>query len=124
MKKNIIFICLTFVICASSYAQEGISIREITVNYNEKGISDGSFTVTFRDNNVRYLSDDHPNNFTWYLSYKGKRVSDYYYSTARSMSSFKVKAVAWPDEVPKGNEKYVTAQLGKEPVRKDRRDDD
>jgi hypothetical protein len=70
------------------------------------------------------LGDDHPNNFTWYLSYSGNRVSDYYYSTATSMSAFTKTAIAWPGKVPKGHEKYVTAQLGKEPAKKDRRDDD
>lgn len=116
--------CLLFNFITIVSAQDGISINGIKVNVDQNGVSDGTYNVTFRDNTVRYLGDDHPNNFTWYLSYKGKRVSDYYYNSATSMSSFSIKAVAWPNEVPKGNEKFVTAQLGKEPAKKDRRDDD
>ena len=114
--------CLIFGLSTIVSAQNGISINKIEVNVDKNGIPDGSYSVTFRDNTVRYLGQDYPNNFTWYLSYKGKRVSDYYHSTATSMSSFTVKAVAWPDEIPKGNEKFVTAQLGKEPTKNDRRD--
>lgn len=124
MSKKMILLSLLFVINIVAFSQDGISIKKNEVNVDKNGVHDGSYSVTFRDNTVRYLSDDHPNNFTWHLSYKGKRVSDYYYSTATSMSSFSVKAVAWPDIIPKGHEKYVTAQLGKEPAKKDRRDDD
>lgn len=124
MKRLFLTLYLTLFVGTCLFAQEGISVREITPNQDDKGVLDGTYTVKFRDNTVRYLGDDHPNNFTWYLSYKGKRVSDYYYSTATSMSVFSVKAVAWPDAVHKGYEKYVTAQLGKEPPKRDRRDDD
>lgn len=62
--------------------------------------------------------------FVWYLSYKGKRVSDYCYSSSNGHWRFSKKHRAWPDEVPIGKEKYVTVQLGKEPARQDYRDDE
>lgn len=124
MKQFFLILYLTLFSGTYLFAQEGISILEITPNKDDKGIIDDSYTVKFRDNTIRYLGDDHPNNFTWYLSYKGKKVSDYYYSTATSMRVFSVIAFVWPNVVPKGNEKYVTAQLGKELLKKDRRDDD
>lgn len=87
--------------------------------------SDGSYLVVTAPTSK-------PSSFEWYLSYKGKRVSDYYKSVFLRESVFadaitwsqSVKVWAWPDEVPVGHEKYVTVQLGREPRVKDRRDDD
>jgi hypothetical protein len=122
MKTVIAFLGLFFAVSMLASAQDNIEVRSIEVNKDIHGVPNGSYKVSFRDNTVRYLYEDYPNNFTWYLSYKGKRVSDYYYSTATSMSTFSKTALTWPDAVPAGHEKYVTAQLGKEPAKKDRRD--
>lgn len=117
----VLFVSLFVVAIAQN---NNFEVREIKVNVDEKGVPDGTYSVNMRDGTTRYINDSGwENNVTWYLSYKGKRVSDYYHSVARSMSWFTVKSVAWPNEVPKGHEKYVTVQFGKEPEKKDRRDD-
>ena len=61
--------------------------------------------------------------FDWYLSYKGKRVSDYYSSTIRCRKTEQRTVRCWPDEVPRGYESYVTVQFGREQAPRDRRDD-
>ena len=106
-------------------AQSNISIVNIEVN-KENGVPNGAYSVRFfNSDNDGLLLGQTPSYTvaTWYLSYKGKRVSDYY-TTSVGYGRVYATALAWPDEIPKGNERYVTAQLGKEPAKKDRRDDD
>jgi len=105
-----------------AFSRSSISVVEISANVDKNGVHDGSYSVKFRDNDNVYISDYNSTQFTWYLSYKGKRISDYVNSSSSGNRNFSVTAFAWPGEVPKGNEKYVIAQLGKEPVKKDRRD--
>lgn len=100
----------------------GVEVRTITP------LSDGSYSVTLFNSNyndpydgVSYRTSY---SFCWYLLYKGKRISDYYQSTIRCRASDKKNVWAWLDEVPKGYEKYVSVQLGREAVRRDSRDDD
>ena len=97
-------------------SEKGIVVQSTTVN------SDKSITATFFNRNNKDFTTDYNSTkyiytFKWYLSYKGKRVSDYYteYIPCQQMASRTV--YIWPDEVPKGNEKYVTVQLGLEPDR-------
>ncbi len=134
MKKIIAFFLFTgMVICASAQyvpiniiraedvtinSKEGIVVQGTTVN------QDRSITVTFM--NANYDQDNERNTYTfeWYLSYKGKRVSDYYTEAVRCRRTKNRTVDFWPDEVPKGYEKYVTVQLGREPRKRDPRDDD
>lgn len=97
---------------------EGISVYSITPNWGN------SYTVVLSNNNRCNQGEITNYNFEWYLSYKGKRVSDYYQATIRCNDSSTKSVYAWPDEVPTGNERYVTVQLGREPAKKDPRDDD
>lgn len=100
-------------------SHSGIEVSSITPQ------SDGSYLVTLYNTNHHDDGNTRTSyHFTWYLSYKGKRVSDYYANTISCRKSASVTAYAWPGYVPRGNERYVTAQLGKEPRPKDRRDDD
>ncbi len=119
MKKIISLIIAIFAVF-TLYAQSDISVSRIERN------TDGSYKVYFVDNSNVYLSDHNETAFTWYLSYKGKRVSDYFHSNSNGGRNFWRTGFAWPDEVPVGHEKYVTAQVGEEPrtIYKDRRDDD
>ena len=131
MKKILLLMCLLFNFITIVSAQyEGIS-SDIKVNVDEKGVPDGTYKVSFVN------SKNEQKSFVCYLSYSGKRVSDYYNCVVSgggaqyrggSMSWYPGESsknmFAWPNTVPKGHEKYVTAQLGKEPVKKDRRDDD
>lgn len=103
-------------------SHSGIVVQTITPQSN------GSYSVTLFNTNyndpydgVSYRTSY---SFAWYLSYKGKRVSDYYQSTIRCRATEQKSVCAWPDEVPKGHEKYVSVQLGSEPVKRDPRDDD
>lgn len=104
-------------------SHEGIIVQETTVN------QDKSITATFKNiNSSNYDSSGEiiTYSFEWYLSYKGKRVSDYYTDALRCGKTTSHTVFIWPGEVPNGNEKYVTVQLGRErkAIKKDRRDDD
>lgn len=99
-------------------SSSGISVNSITTNY------DGSYTVILSNDNGGSLGYVISYSFEWYLSYKGKRVSDYFQETIECGRSSSRTVYCWPDEVPTGNERYVTVQLGREPVKRDRRDDD
>ena len=101
-------------------SHEGIIVKGIVVN------SDKSLTVTFENvNSSNYSSTGTyvTNSFNWYLSYKGKRVSDYYSEAIRCGRESSRTVYYWPGEVPSGYEKYITVQLGKEKAKKDRRDE-
>lgn len=97
---------------------EGINVNSITANY------DGSYSISLGNSNRSNRGEITSYNFEWYLSYKGKRVSDYFQETIRCGQSSSRKVYCWPGEVPSGNERYVTVQLGREPIKRDRRDDD
>ena len=98
-------------------SEKGIAVQSTTVN------SDKSITATFYNRNMDYYSEENNKKykyiyvFKWYLSYKGKRVSDYYTEEIRCQQTASRTVYIWPDEVPSGNEKYVTVQLGLEPQR-------
>lgn len=119
MKKIIFFVIIMFAV-STLYAQVNISVSKIESNV------DGSYKVYFIDNSNIYFSDHNNTKFVWYLSYKGKRISDYFYSNSNGNRNFYCTGFAWPNEIPNGYEKYVTAQIGKKsrPILKDRRDDD
>ena len=97
---------------------EGIGVSLVTPN------GDNSYTVTLVNNNKNEQGEINSYCFEWYLSYKGERVSDYYQETIRCGQSSSRTVYGWPDEVPAGNERYVTVQLGRQPAKKDPRDDD
>lgn len=99
-------------------SKEGILVQGTTIN------SDKSVTVTLYNSNSNRDNERNTYTFEWYLSYKGKRVSDYYTEAVRCKNTANRTVYIWPGEVPDGNEKYVTVQLGREPRKKDPRDDD
>ncbi len=99
-------------------SKEGISVSSITVNQNN------SYTIVLYNNNRGNQGEITSYNFEWYLSYRGERVSDYYQETIRCGQSSSRTIYAWPGEVPYGYEKYVTVQLGRQPAKRDPRDDD
>ena len=101
-------------------SKEGISVSKLIPN------SDKSYTVELSNTNRSAQGEIQSNCFEWYLSYKGKRVSDYFQETIRCGKTSTRQVYCWPGEVPSGYEKYVTVQLGREqvPIIKDRRDDD
>ncbi|MBQ9472822.1 MAG: hypothetical protein IJU81_00265 [Bacteroidales bacterium] len=118
--KSINVIPSTYVTVSS---HDGITVQGTTVN------PDKSLTVTFKNNNSNNYDSSgeiKTYSFEWYLSYKGKRVSDYFTDAIRCGKTDSHTVHLWPGEVPTGYEKYVTVQLGRErkPIQKDRRDND
>lgn len=99
-------------------SKDGISVKSITPNQNN------SYTVVLSNGNRGNQGEITSYSFEWYLSYKGERVSDYYQETVRCGQSSSRTVYAWPGEVPAGNERYVTAQLGRQSAKRDPRDDD
>lgn len=99
-------------------SKEGIVVQSTSVN------TDKSITVTLYNSNSDRDYERNTYTFVWYLSYKGNRVSDYYTEAIRCKRTSSRTVHFWPGEVPNGNEKYVTVQLGREPRKKDPRDDD
>lgn len=87
--------------------------------------ADGSYNVTFyNSNNDGYQYNEYITySFDWYLSYKGKRCSDYYKSAIRERKSGIKQVFVWPGSIPKGNERYVTVQFRSGLEEKDYRDD-
>ena len=99
-------------------SKDGIVVQSTTVN------TDKSVTITLYNSNSNRDNERNTYTFEWYLSYKGKRVSDYFDEAIRCKHTASRTVYIWPGEVPNGNEKYVTVQLGHEPRKKDPRDDD
>lgn len=99
-------------------SKDGIVVQSTTVN------TDKSVTITLYNSNSNRDNERNTYTFEWYLSYKGKRVSDYFNEAIRCKHTASRTVYIWPGEVPNGNEKYVTVQLGHEPRKKDPRDDD
>lgn len=133
-----LFLSLGFCGYAQAYHSINLSSTEYNTHNSSSGIevssityqSDGSYRVILYNTNhndpydgVSYYTSY---NFEWYLSYKGKRVSDYFQSTIRCRKNEDKYVYAWPNEVPRGYEHYVSVQFGREQnmVNKDRRDDD
>lgn len=98
-------------------SHSGIEVRSITPKF------DGSYSVELFNTNYNNGNERATYTFYWYLSYKGKRVSDYNKSAIICRKSQQQTAWAWPGEIPQGYEKYVTVQLGREPAPRDYRDD-
>ena len=98
-------------------SSEGIVVQDVTVN------QDKSLTVTLSNTNRSTSGEVKTYSFEWHLSYRGKRVSDYYTESLRCRKTTSRTVYIWPNSVPAGYEKYVTVQLGREPRKKDRRDD-
>lgn len=132
----IVLLCNCLSVNAQAYKQINISSVEHNTHSSFKGINvdsiqlqrDGSYSIELYNTNyddpydgVSYKTSY---SFEWYLSLCGKRVSDYYKSTIRCRKTEIKRVYAWPGKVPKGQEKYVTVQFGREPIQKDRRDDD
>lgn len=129
-----LFLSLEFCGYAQAYQSIKVSSPEYNTHNSSSGIevrsityqSDGSYRVILYNTNHNdpyyYTSYD----FEWYLSYKGKRVSDYFQSTIRCRKNVDKYVYAWPNEVPQGYERYVSVQFGREQNmgNKDRRDDD
>lgn len=130
--KRIIYFTLSLCFCSLIYGQAYRPITIADVDYvtinSTNGISvdsiiygkDGYYSVYLKNNNYNNSGERNTYTFQWYLSYKGKRVSDHFDAALKCREQKYIKVLCWPDEVPKGNEKYVTVQLGKE---KNRRDD-
>lgn len=98
-----------------------ISVVSITpVEGDENG-----YSIEFRDSqNVNRAVEQYATSFKFYLSYQGKRVSDYQQANSNYKYTFTCKCYAWPGKIPNGHEKYVSVQIGNEPRKKDPRDDD
>lgn len=134
MKKILFSLLLCAISCVTGLAEPQLNIVGPTYSTVESfsGIevstvipqADGSYEVTlYNSNRDGYsYSEIITYSFEWYLSYKGKRCSDYYKSAIREGKKASKKVFAWPGVVPSGNERYVTVQLGREPKARDYRD--
>lgn len=133
-KKIFLVTCLAFFVCfCFAEFPAGITQMSSDVSNMEASINatadENGYVVRFFNNSTTSYSG-HPNEksatrFTWYLSYKEKRVSDYYETLVIFQSAKKVTVYSWPGEVPRGHEKYVIVKFGKEQLAespKDRRD--
>ena len=134
MKKLLLLLCaVSFYAVANAQAYTQIHIQSLEYNTNNSHVgivvnsitpqSGGSYVVELYNANYSDEGCRTSYAFDWYLSYKGKRVSDYYSSTIRCRKTEQRTVRCWPDEVPRGYESYVTVQLGREKAPKDRRDD-
>lgn len=101
-------------------SHQGIIVKSIIVNENK------TLTVIFSNENSSNYNTTGTYvtySFDWYLSYKGKRISDYFTEAIRCGKESSRTVIFWPGEVPDGYEKYISVQLGRELRTKDRRDD-
>ena len=140
MHQKLIYILLllmaTMGVCAqSAYVVPNFRSAERYTSSNMSAISvemispisgdENCYEITFLDSqNVNRAVEQYATSFKFYLSYKGKRISEYQSANSNYKYTFTYKCYAWPVMVPKGNEKYVTVQIGNEPRKKDPRDDD
>ena len=89
-------------------------------------VSGDRFDVELFNSNYNDSNDYTTYTFKWYLSYNGKRVSDYFSERMKCRETEKRSVYAWPNKIPAGHAKYVTVQFGEEPItvnrKKDRRD--
>lgn len=108
---------------ADRYTSSNMSAISVEIITPISGDENG-YEITFRDSqNVDRAVEQYATSFKFYLSYKGKRISDYKLANSNYQYKFTYKCYVWPDMVPKGYEKYVTVQIGDEPKKRDRRDD-
>lgn len=129
-KKIFLVTCLAFFVCfCFADFPPGITRMSSDVSNMEASINatadENGYVVRFFNNSSDLPNETKATRFTWYLSYKGKRVSDYYNTFVIFQSAKKVTVYSWPDEVPRGHEKYVIVKFGKEQLAespKDRRD--
>ncbi len=125
MKKIIVSILFMFLVI-STYGERYIINKHVGIECSSiTPQNDGAYIVCLyntNDNHGYFINEFAYYSFTWYLSYKGQRVSDYYDSVIRCQSREEKTVYAWPGDVPKGYEKYVTVQFEKEAPKKDRRD--
>ena len=127
-----LFFCVFSVFGGSAYQTINIIHPDYVTIKSTQGIvvqsashnPDKSITVVLKNSNVCDYSEIATYTFEWYLSFKGKRISDYYNAAIRCEKSETKTVYFWPDTVKSGNEKYITVQLGREPKKKDPRDDD
>ena len=105
----------------SSTNMNAISVESITpVSGDVNG-----YQIKFCDSqNIDRAVKQYATSFKFYLSYKGKRVSDYKMANSNYQYHFTSTCYTWPNSVPKGYEKYVSVQIGVEQKKKDPRDDD
>lgn len=106
----------------SSTNMQAILVESITPIASDAN----GYEIKFCDSqNVDRAVEQYATAFMFYLSYKGKRVSDYKTANSNYKYRFECTCYAWPGSVPSGYEKYVTVQIGEEPrnIKKDRRDD-
>lgn len=99
-------------------SHQGIIVQSTSIN------ADKSITVVLKNSNICDDSEIATYTFEWYLSFKGKRISDYFNAAVRCNKSETKTVYFWPDTVKAGQEKYITVQLGREPKKRDPRDDD
>ena len=106
---------------STSTDMSAISVESVyPISEDENG-----YSISFIDTqNVNRAVEQYATSFKFYLSYKGKRVSDYKSANSNYQYKFTEKCYTWPGTVPKGHEKYVSVQIGTEPKKKDPRDDD
>jgi len=121
MIKKILLLTGLLISCFNLVAQE-IPTPKIEINKDKFDNPDGTYYVSFYK--TTSCNATGTIEFDFYLSYKGKRVSDHYHMRFCVSGRHGTNAITWPDEVPKGHERYVTVQLGREPAKKDHRDND
>ena len=108
---------------ADRYTSSNMSAISVEIITPISG-DENCYEITFLDSqNVNRAVEQYATSFKFYLSYKGKRISDYKSANSNYQYKFTYKCYVWPDMVPKGYEKYVTVQIGDEPKKRDRRDD-
>lgn len=139
MPKKLIYVLLLLMATAGVHAQSAYVVPNFRsadryTSSNMSAISveiitpisgdENCYEITFLDSqNVNRAVEQYATSFKFYLSYKGKRISDYKLANSNYQYKFTYKCYVWPDMVPKGYEKYVTVQIGDEPKKRDRRDD-
>lgn len=136
MKKFLLFFSLFFsffiLVGRSAYQTINVIMPEYVTVKSTRGIvvknadlnSDKSITVVFKNSNMCKTPEIATYTFKWYLSFKGKRISDYYSTAVRCNQTESQTVYFWPNAVKNGQEKYITVQLGRKSKKKDRRDDD
>lgn len=108
---------------ADRYTSSNMSAISVEIITPISG-DENCYEITFLDSqNVNRAVEQYATSFKFYLSYKGRRISDYKLANSNYQYKFTYKCYVWPDMVPKGYEKYVTVQIGDEPKKRDRRDD-
>lgn len=96
---------------------QGVVVENTTVN------ADKSITIDFKNSSPCEIPEIATYTFEYYLSFKGKRISDYYNAAVRCKGHKTYTVYFWPDTVKAGQEKYITVQFGREQPKRDPRDD-